>query len=347
MKALLLTLAGIWTAAGIGIFALTRYDRQQNLSMLLPRSSAPVFALPDQTGRLHDLRDYDKRSVALAFVPGDTESARAALRSIDKELKRFDRIGVKLFAIAPVETATALKLHDELKLHFPVLTDTNGKVGWSYGVRPSRPFVSYVLGPQQQVLLPISTIRPADHGTQLVELSSCFFDSFAPATSKLMDKPVAAAERLLGDHSQKATVLLFLSARCPCSGSYDLRNKQLADLYGPKGVRFVAAYSSADESAQEIAEHAKKQAFGFTVLQDLNHKLADTLDAQVTPEVFVLDSKGILRYHGRVDDSRDPDAVLSHDLRNALDFLLAGQLPKKKETRPFGCAIARQAIAAR
>lgn len=352
MKALLFTLAGIWTAAGIGVFTLTRFDRQQNLTMLLPRSTAPAFSLPDQTGRVHDLRDYAKRSVALAFIPGDTAGARAALTSLDKEIKRFDRIGVKVFAVAPVEPAAAVKLHDELKLRFPILTDAKGQVGHVYGVRPTRPFVSYVLGPQHQVLLPISTIRPEDHGTQLVELSSCFFDNFAPATSKLMDKPVADAtlpradgsgtESLISAQEQKATVLLFLSARCPCSGSYDERNKELAELYGPKGVRFIGINSSGDESAAEIAEHAKRHAFPFPVVLDVDHKLADALEAQVTPEVFVLDAKGVLRYHGRVDDSRDSDAVLAHDLRNALDFLVAGQLPKQKETRPFGCAIARQ-----
>jgi len=348
IKALLLTLAGVWAAAGMGLFLLSRQDRQQSLTMLLPRQTAPTFALADQTGRTHDLRDYTKRSVALAFVPGDTPLVRQTLRSIDAELKRFDRIGVKVYAISPMDTATAKKVHDEEKLRYPILTDTGGKVGWEYGVRPSRPFVSYVLGPEQKVLLPISAVHPQDHGSQLVELSSCFFDNYAASTNKLMDKPVAdftlGQTSLYGDKKQKATVLLFVSARCPCSGGYDARNKKLAELYGPKGVRFVAVNSSVDETAAEIAEHAKKHAFPFPVLKDENHRVADRFDAQVTPEVFVMDAQGVLRYHGRIDDSRDESAVLSHDLRNALDFLIAGQAPKQKETRPFGCSIARQAL---
>lgn len=352
VKALILTLAGIWTAAGLGIYSLTRFDRQQSLSMLLPRTQAPLFALPDQEGHLHDLRDYDKRSVALVFLPGVNDDVRAALRSLKNEMKRFDKIGVKVYAIAPIEQAVAKELHTSEKLNYPILTDAGGKIGQQFGVAPGRPFVSYVLGPSAKVLLPIATVQPKDHGTQLVELAACFFDTFASANNPLMDKPVAdltlpradgtGSESLYGDKKQKATVLLFLSARCPCSGGYDGRNKELAAAYQSKGVRFVAVNASADETDAEIVAHAKAHGFPFPVLRDADHKLADTLNAQVTPEAYVMDAQGVLRYHGRIDDSRDEKAITSHDLRNAIDFLLSGQNPKVKSTTPFGCSISRQ-----
>lgn len=354
IKALLLTLAGVWAAAGLGIYSLTRFDRQQNITMLLPRTKAPVFVLSDQTGRLHNLADYDQRSVALVFLPGLNDEVRAALRSLKSEMKRFDKIGVKVFAVAPLEKAVAAELHESEKLNFPILLDAGGKVGQQFGVAPGRPYVSYVLGPQSKVLLPIATVQPKEHGTQLVELAACFFDTFASGKNPLIDKPVADAtlpkadgtgmESLYGDKKQKATVVLFLSARCPCSGGYDERNQELAAAYQSKGVRFVAVNSSSDETDAEIAAHAKAHGFTFPVLRDIDHKLADTLDAQVTPEAFVMDEKGVLRYHGRIDDSRDEKAILSHDLRNALDFLLAGQPPKVKATTPFGCSIVRQKI---
>lgn len=354
IKALLLTLAGVWTAAGLGIYGLTRLDRQQDITMLLPRSKAPVFALADQTGRIHNLGDYDKRSVALVFLPGVSDEVRAELRSLKNEMKRFDKIGVKVFAIAPIERAVAAELHTSEQLNFPILLDTGGKIGKQFGVAPGRPYVSYVLGPESKVLLPIATVQPKEHGTQLVELASCFFDTFASGKNPLIDKPIADAtlpkadgtgtESLYGDKKQKATVVLFLSARCPCSGGYDERNKALADAYQSKGVRFVAINSSADETDAEIAAHAKAHGFPFPVLRDTDHKIADMLNAQVTPEAFVMDAQGILRYHGRIDDSRDEKAILSHDLRNALDFLLSGQPPKVRSTTPFGCSISRQKL---
>ncbi|WP_394795074.1 redoxin domain-containing protein [Armatimonas sp.] len=352
LKALLFTLAGVWAAAGLGIYALTRFDRQQNITMLLPRSKAPVFVLSDQTGRVHNLADYDKRSIALVFLPGVSNEVRAELRSLKNEMKRFDKIGVKVFALAPIEKAVALELYEREKLNFPILLDAGGLVGQKFGVAPGRPYVSYVLGPESKVLLPLATVQPKEHGTQLVELAACFFDTFAAGSNPLMDKPIADAtlpradgagsEMLYGDKKQRTTVVLFLSSRCPCSGGYDARNKALADAYLSKGVRFVAVNSSADETNAEIADHAKAHGFSFPVLRDAHHKLADKLNAQVTPEAFVMDANGVLRYHGRIDDSRDEKAILSHDLRNALDFLLAGQTPKVKSTTPFGCSITRQ-----
>jgi hypothetical protein len=61
----------------------------------------------------------------------------------------------------------------------------------------------------------------------------------------------------------------------------------------------------------------------------------------VTPEVYVLDKDGMLRYHGRIDDSQDPTGVKSQDLRAALDAVLAGKPVPNPQTRAFGCTIKR------
>jgi peroxiredoxin len=148
-------------------------------------------------------------------------------------------------------------------------------------------------------------------------------------------------ESLYGNHSQKATVLLFLSAHCPCSQSYDERTREIADLYLPKGVRFIGVNSAYDESIAEVREHATRNKFSFPILKDEGNQIANRVGAQLTPEVFVMDSQEILRYHGRIDNSRDPKTVTSNDLQNALDALLAGRLPSNPDRTAFGCAISR------
>ena len=56
--------------------------------------------------------------------------------------------------------------------------------------------------------------------------------------------------------------------------------------------------------------------------------------------VHVLDRERKLAYHGRIDDNhRDLSRVTSHDLRNALDALLAGNAPPVTLTTAFGCSI--------
>ena len=60
------------------------------------------------------------------------------------------------------------------------------------------------------------------------------------------------------------------------------------------------------------------------------------LNARRTPEVFLVDGDGRLRYHGRIAAK-----IGTPDLRNALDALLAGRLIDPAETKAFGCWIDR------
>jgi hypothetical protein len=61
--------------------------------------------------------------------------------------------------------------------------------------------------------------------------------------------------------------------------------------------------------------------------------------ATCTFHVFLLDRERRLRYRGRFDDSRKADRVTSHDLRNALEDVLAGRNVRVPETEPFGCGL--------
>jgi len=115
----------------------------------------------------------------------------------------------------------------------------------------------------------------------------------------------------------------------------------LANEYMPKGVMFLGINSNHIEPASEVTEHAQKKGFPFPVLKDEGNRVADLYDAKVTPEVFVLDSNFILRYHGRIDDSQNPQRVSQRDLKNALDAILAGKQPPVQQTRAFGCTIKR------
>ena len=47
----------------------------------------------------------------------------------------------------------------------------------------------------------------------------------------------------------------------------------------------------------------------FPVLKDEQNRVADKYDAQVTPEAFVINSSGMVVYHGRIDDNRRLEKV--------------------------------------
>jgi peroxiredoxin len=118
--------------------------------------------------------------------------------------------------------------------------------------------------------------------------------------------------------------------------------ESLGREYAAKGIPLVGINSNKTEPAAEVKEHAVKHGFTFPVLKDDGNRIADAYGATHTPEVFVLDPKGNLLYHGRIDENQDdPRGVKSPDLRNALDAVLSGRPVPAAETKAFGCTIKR------
>jgi peroxiredoxin len=140
---------------------------------------------------------------------------------------------------------------------------------------------------------------------------------------------------------RKGIVVMFIATQCPVSNAYNTRMVDLYNLYTPKGIVFLAINSNKQESIAEIAEHSTKHGFQFPVLKDWKNVIADKFDAQVTPETYLIDSTGVLRYHGRIDDERVLSKVTRHDLRDALDAYLEGKPILRRDTKAFGCTIKR------
>jgi peroxiredoxin len=101
---------------------------------------------------------------------------------------------------------------------------------------------------------------------------------------------------------KKAVVVVFTGVECPLASQYNTRLKELHEEFADKGVQFLAIDSNSQDSAEAVAEYAKKRELPFPVLKDEDQKVADLVGAKRTPEAFVLDARGTVRYHGRIDD---------------------------------------------
>ena len=139
----------------------------------------------------------------------------------------------------------------------------------------------------------------------------------------------------------KATVVMFISTRCPYSNAYVSRMKSLAQKYAPQGVSFVGIDADQNEPTPEVGAYARAKAFPFPVLRASGDAVADAYNAHVTPETYVINQGGTLVYHGRIDNDMDPANVRVHDLANAIDETLAGKAVAKPQTKAFGCSIKR------
>jgi len=155
-------------------------------------------------------------------------------------------------------------------------------------------------------------------------------------------KDYTGKEHSLYDHlKSKAVIVMFIATQCPVSNAYNERMVDLYDFYAPRGIVFLAVNSNKQESIEEIAKHSAKHAFQFPVLKDWNNLIADEFDAEVTPETYLIDSTGVLRYRGRIDDARVLSKVTQRDLRDALDTYLEGKPILRRDTKAFGCTIKR------
>jgi peroxiredoxin len=132
-------------------------------------------------------------------------------------------------------------------------------------------------------------------------------------------------------------VILFLSTICPYSNYYNDLIRDMAAEFGKRRILFVGVNSGGLETADEMRAHAREHGHSFDIIRDPDSRIAELLDARRTPEAFLLDSMGTLRYHGRIASK-----ITAPDLKNAIEAFLAGRPIRPAETKAFGCAIPRK-----
>ncbi len=143
----------------------------------------------------------------------------------------------------------------------------------------------------------------------------------------------------------KVLVVAFTCNHCPyVIGSEDRINRFVAD-YAGRGVAFVAINSNETEnhptdSLEHMIQRAQDKGFRFPYLRDGSQKVALAYGALRTPHYYVFDADRKLRYTGRMDDNpRTAGQETTHELRDAVDDLLAGKPIRQPITNPIGCNV--------
>jgi thiol-disulfide isomerase/thioredoxin len=146
--------------------------------------------------------------------------------------------------------------------------------------------------------------------------------------------------------TKKLVVVVFLGTECPLVKLYIPRLEELASRFATNSVAFLGIDSNQQDSSDDIAAFALRYRVTFPVLKDADGKVADIFCATRTPEVFVLDTKLSVKYHGRVDDQFavgfQKAHIGRHDLSVAIEELLAGGDPSVSQTHSVGCLIGRK-----
>lgn len=155
----------------------------------------------------------------------------------------------------------------------------------------------------------------------------------------LSGEPVAMKLQDVGTQGKKGLVVVFLSARCPCSNSHVAEVRDLAQNY--KDFAFVAVHSNMDEGEALTKPYFEKAHLPFPVIADAKAHLADQFQALKTPHAYIVAPDGHIAYQGGVSNSNDCAKSDRKYLREALEDLHGGKPVRTPEGRTLGCVISR------
>ena len=185
----------------------------------------------------------------------------------------------------------------------------------------------------------------------LTESSMMQLGTHAPAFTLLNtnNHPVATSDFL-----DKPLLVMFICNHCPYV-------KHVADQLAHIGrdfqstVGIVAIQSNdveeyPDDSPEKMKQEVIDRGYVFPYLHDATQEVALAFSAACTPDFFLFDADHKLAYRGRLDETR-PTRVRSGvydstgneptgvELRTALNAVVAGTPPKKKQLPSLGCNI--------
>lgn len=137
-------------------------------------------------------------------------------------------------------------------------------------------------------------------------------------------------------------MVVFTCNHCPYALAWHDRIADAARDY--PNVRFLAVNPNDGErypgdSYEAMKERVARENWPMPYLRDESQEVARAYGAKTTPDIFVLDGEGRLRYRGAPDPDHQDPSLRASWLREALDSVLAGEDVARPETDPIGCSV--------
>ena len=175
------------------------------------------------------------------------------------------------------------------------------------------------------LMLPLGTPAPAFHLRDVVSGQPYNLDSFSGKT---------------------ALLVMFICRHCPYVLHIERELATLGRDYREKSTGIIAISSNDPESypndaPPKLKEMVRRLGFTFPFCCDETQDVAKAYRAACTPDFYLFDRDRRLVYRGQLDDSRPGNGkpVTGHDLRAAIDALLAGQPVESNQRPSIGCSI--------
>jgi peroxiredoxin len=147
---------------------------------------------------------------------------------------------------------------------------------------------------------------------------------------------IVSLQKLL--ENKRGAVVAFWSSVCSHCVRYDRYLNGFAQQHPDLGL--VAIVSREEETPDQLLATAAARKLTFPIVHDRRCAVATQWFVRQTPRVFLIDSNGVLRYRGAIDNYKYPgDIEYSAYLEPVITQFLLGNPLGRTETASFGCAI--------
>ncbi len=142
-------------------------------------TQAPVFTLPDETGAVHSLTDFQGKPVVLYFYPkDDTSGCTTEACGFRDQYKEYSDAGVLVVGVSPDSSQSHMKFKTKYNLPFMLLADEGHKVCELYGVwgrkkAMGREFdgvfrTTFLISPQGKIIKVFEGVKPDGHSAEVL-----------------------------------------------------------------------------------------------------------------------------------------------------------------------------------
>lgn len=95
--------------------------------------TAPDFRLPDQHGKIHTLKDFSGKWLALYFYPkDDTPGCTKQACGFRDDLQKLTELGVSVIGVSVDNTRSHADFAQKYHLQFPLLADSKAEIATRY-----------------------------------------------------------------------------------------------------------------------------------------------------------------------------------------------------------------------
>lgn len=138
--------------------------------------SAPLFSLPDQTGKIHNLGDYRGKWVVLYFYPkDDTPGCTQEACAFRDDLHQLTGLDAVILGVSVDDSKSHHEFAKKYNLPFSLLADGGGAVAAKYGALTDIGFMkiakryTFLIDPQGGIAKAYLKVDTSRHSKEIIE----------------------------------------------------------------------------------------------------------------------------------------------------------------------------------